>query len=317
MIDFPTVVFLDPVHPLLEELLKKKKIHCIHDYQCLPQDLSAKYPKINGIVIRSRFFLDKATISSIKQLKFIARFGAGMENIDVDFAQSKGIKCLHAPEGNMDAVGEHALGMLLSLFNNLNRADKEVRMGVWKREENRGIELKGKTVAILGYGNMGKSFAKKLLGFETKILVHDLFKKNYLPKSSKIKESSLNEIFEKADVLSIHINFLPQNLHYINEAFINKFAKPIYIINTSRGKVLNTKDLLTALENKKVLGACLDVLEFESVSFEKIAEAPETLQKLFKRNEVILSPHIAGWSMESNRKMAEILAKKIEISLIN
>jgi D-3-phosphoglycerate dehydrogenase / 2-oxoglutarate reductase len=306
-----TVLFLDSVHPILEQNLKLKNFICIHDYNCSPQELINKYQNIDGIVIRSRFKMNHEVLSSLKNLKFIARFGAGMENIDLEFAEKCAIHCLHAPEGNMDAVGEHAIGMLLSLFNHLNRADAQVRKGLWYREENRGIELSGKTVGVIGYGNMGKSFVKKLHGFDVNILVNDIYKTNFLEQGINAQEVEIEKIFEEADIVSMHINYNLMNHYFANKIFFEKFLKPIYIINTSRGKVLNCSDLLDAINSKIVLGACLDVLEFESISFENIANAPEVLKELFKKENVVFSPHIAGWSKESFEKMGVILSKKI------
>jgi D-3-phosphoglycerate dehydrogenase len=310
-----TVLFLDSVHPILEEIIQKDNIVCIHDYNCTQQELISKYDYVNGIVIRSRFKINQEIISGLKNLRFIARFGAGMENIDLEFAHKSGINCLHAPEGNMDAVGEHTIGMLLSLFNNLNSADKGVRQGLWLREENRGIELSGKTVGVIGYGNMGKSLVKKLQGFDVKILVNDINKINYLEPSCIAQEVAIEKIFEESDIVSLHINYNLSNHYFANTSFFNNFNKPIYIINTSRGKVLNCSDLLDAINSKKVLGACLDVLEFESTSFENIANAPDVLKELFKKDNIVFSPHIAGWSNESFEKMGRILGKKILKSL--
>jgi D-3-phosphoglycerate dehydrogenase len=234
-----------------------------------------------------------------------------MENIDVTYAESKGIKCLHAPEGNRDAVAEHAVGMLLALFNNIPRADKEVREGKWIREGNRGIELMGKTVGIIGYGNMGSAFAERLKGFGVKVLVYDKYKKDF--GNEFVRETSLEDIFDQADVLSLHTPLTPETTYLVDDAFLKKFRKNIYVINTARGKCLNTTDLVNNLDSGKVSGACLDVLEYEMVSFENldVHALPEAFQRLIKSDKVILSSHIAGWTHESNEKIAEILAKKI------
>ena len=245
------------------------------------------------------------------KLKFIARAGAGMENIDVAYAESKGIKCLHAPEGNKDAVAEQTIGMLLGLFNNLFKANKEVREGKWIREGNRGVELMGKTVGIIGYGNMGSAFAERLKGFGANVLVYDKYKKGF--GTDFIKETSLEEIFKNADVLSLHTPLTAETNYLINDSFINKFSKNIYIINTARGKCLNTSDLVKNLKSGKVLGTCLDVLEYEMVSFEALdtKQLPEAFQYLIQSDKVVLSPHIAGWTNESNEKIARVLAEKI------
>jgi D-3-phosphoglycerate dehydrogenase len=266
----------------------------------------------DGIVIRSKIKITKEIIDKATNLKFIARAGAGLENIDVIYAQSKGILCLHAPEGNRDAVGEHALGMLLSLFNNLCKANKEVREGKWIREGNRGVELMGKTVGIIGYGNMGSAFADRLKGFGVTVLVYDKYKKNF--GTDFIIETSMKEIFEKADVISIHTPLTDETHYLIDDVFINNFKKNIYIINTARGKCLNTADLVKNIKSGKILGACLDVLEYEVVSFENldVANLPEPFQYLIKSDKVMLSSHIGGWTIESNEKIARVLAEKIE-----
>ena len=234
-----------------------------------------------------------------------------MENIDVEYAESKGIRCLHAPEGNRDAVGEHALGMLLSLFNNLCRANKEVREGKWIREGNRGIELMGKTVGIIGYGNMGSAFAERLKGFGVKILAYDKYKAGF--GNTTVTESTLQQLFDEADVLSLHTPLTDETAYMINDAFIGSFRKAIYIINTARGKCLDTAALVKNLQSGKVKGACLDVLEYESVSFEKLdaSALPAPMQYLIQSDRVILSPHIAGWTHESNYKISRILAEKM------
>lgn len=305
------VLLIDTVHPALNEILSAKGIVCDLDNTSNKEDILSKIQNYDGIVIRSRFKIEKDFLDNAKHLKFIARAGAGMENIDVPYAESLGIKCVHAPEGNRDAVGEHALGMLLMLFNNLKRADSEVRNGIWKREENRGHELKGKTVGIIGYGNMGSAFAQRLKGFEVDVLAYDKYKQRF--GNDFVKEATLEEIYDKADVLSLHVPLTDETKYMVNAKFLNSFKKPIYIINTARGKVLNTTDLVDAIENKKVLGACLDVLEYESVSFENIdtRNLPEPFKYLINSDRVILSPHIAGWTFESHLKISQILAEKI------
>lgn len=305
------VLLIDTVHPLLNEILKSKNIICELDNVSSKEEILTKINNYIGIVIRSRFKIDKEFLNKAKHLKFIARAGAGMENIDVTYAESLGIKCLHAPEGNKDAVAEHALAMLLMLFNNLKRADSEVRKGIWKREENRGYELKGKTVGIIGYGNMGSAFAQRLIGFDVNILAYDKYKTKF--GNQYVKESTLDEIFEKSDVVSLHVPLTEETKYMVNSAFLNSFKKSIYLINTARGKVLNTADLVQAIFNKKVLGACLDVIEYESVSFENIdtANFPEPFKQLISLENVILSPHIAGWTFESHVKISKVLAEKI------
>ncbi len=305
------ILFIDSNHSSLHETLEKAGHTCDLNYHWTIDEIMNNVHLYDGIVIRSRLKITKEIIDKALKLKFIARAGAGMENIDVDYAESKGIKCLHAPEGNRDAVAEHALGMLLSLFNNLNRADREVREGKWIREGNRGVELKGKTVGIIGYGNMGSAFADRLKGFGVKVLVYDKYKKGF--GNDFIIETTLQQIFEEADVLSLHTPLTEETKYLINDTFINSFKKNIYIINTARGKSLNTEDLVKNMRLGKVLGACLDVLEYEMVSFENIdaATLPDAFQYLAKSDKVIFSPHIGGWTQESNEKIASILAEKI------
>jgi D-3-phosphoglycerate dehydrogenase len=264
-----------------------------------------------GLVIRSRFSITDEWLEQLPQLKFIARVGAGLENIDLLAAAKKQISLFSAPEGNRNAVSEHALGMLLMLFNNLKRADQEVRNGQWLRAENRGVELDGKTVGIIGYGNMGQAFAKKLSGFDVNIMAHDKYKSGF--GTDQVKEATLADIQKEAEVLSLHIPQTEETIAMVNESFLNGFQKAFYLINTARGKIVNTKALVGALKNGKVLGACLDVLEYEKKSFENLFEQnlPEAFDYLVKAENVILSPHIAGWTHESNQKMAQVILDKI------
>lgn len=305
------VAFIDIVHPVLEEVLTKNGFECIDCSKTSPQDLEKTIYNYGGIVIRSRFRMDESFLKHATQLKFIARSGAGMENIDLEYCASRGIKCYNSPEGNADAVGEHAIGMLLGLFNNLIRSDAEVRKGIWDREGNRGYELQGKTIGIIGYGNMGISMAKKLTGFECEILAHDKYKTSF--SENGVKESSLEEIYQKANIISLHLPLTEETKYYFNESFIDKMQKPFYLINTARGKNVNTSDLVKGLQSGKILGACLDVLEYELASFEKLEadQLPEPFQYLVKSDKVILSPHVAGWTFESYRKLSTFLAEKI------
>jgi D-3-phosphoglycerate dehydrogenase len=307
----PKVLFIDSNHPILHETLINAGFECDLFWDKPKEELINLIPFYDGIVIRSKFKITAEIIDTAKNLKCIARAGAGMENIDVDYATQKGIACVHAPEGNRDAVGEHAVAMLLNLFNNINKADRELRNGKWIREGNRGIELKGKTVGIIGFGNMGSSFANCLLGFGCTILVYDKYKKNF--GNNKIKEVSLEVIFEHADIISLHTPLTDETNYLLNNSFFTSFKKSIYVINTARGKCLNTSDLVENMKSGKVLGACLDVLEYESVSFEQINsdEIPKPLQYLIHSDKTILTPHIAGWTHESNIKIAEVLARKI------
>lgn len=304
------ILHLDTNHPLLWEQLEKAGFQNEADYTSTKEEVESKIENYHGIVIRSRFKIDKTFIDKAKNLQFIARVGAGLESIDCEYAESKNIKLIAAPEGNASAVGEHALGMLLSLFNNLNNADKEIKSGQWNRESNRGTELDGKTVGIIGYGNMGKSFAKKLRGFEVDVLCYDI-----LPNvaDSNAKQVPLQEIQQKADVLSLHIPWTPETDKLVDTSFINQFSKPFWFINTARGKSVVTSDLVSALQSGKILGAGLDVLEYEKLSFESLFEAskPEAFEYLLNANNVLLSPHIAGWTIESKEKLAQVIVNKI------
>lgn len=305
------ILFIDSNHPLLHEMLLEKGFVCDLFYDKPAAELKKLIPQYDGIVIRSKFKITKEIIDSAPDLKCIARAGAGMENIDVEYARSKGIACVNSPEGNRDAVAEQALGMLLSLMNNICRANKEVREGAWRREQNRGTELGEKTVALIGYGNTGAAFAKLLSGFDVDVLVYDKYKSRF--SNGRVKESTPEEIFEKADVLSLHIPLTGETNYLVNDAYLNQFKKNIYFINTSRGKCVNTADLVKNIERGKVIGACLDVLEYEAVSFEEVdySKMPEPMQYLLKSDKVVLTPHIAGWTHESNVKIAKFLAEKI------
>jgi len=301
------ILFIDTVHPFLKKELEKQNHICEEAYDKTREEVLAIIENYEGIVLRSRIKMDEDFLSKCHNLKFIARAGSGLENIDEEYAKSKNIKCFNAAEGNRQAVAEHTLGMLLSLFNNLNRSDKEVRSGVWEREVNTGVELAGKTIGIIGYGNNGSAFAEVLSGFGVRILAYDKYLEKYK------YQSSMQEIFQKADVLSLHIPLTAETTYLVGENFIHQFEKPIYIINTARGKCVHSKDLVTAMKNGKVLGACLDVLEYEKSSFEDLErkELLPELQYLFDSAKTILSPHIAGWTHQSSQKIAEVLVQKI------
>jgi D-3-phosphoglycerate dehydrogenase len=305
------ILFIDSNHSSLQETLEKAGHTCDLNYSWTKEEILNNIHLYDGIVIRSKLKIDHEIIDKALKLKFIARAGAGMENIDIAYAESKGIKCLHAPEGNRDAVAEHAIAMLLSLFNNICTANREVREGKWIREDNRGVELMGKTVGIIGYGNMGSAFAERLKGFGVTILAYDKYRNNF--GNDLVQETSLEKIFAEADILSLHTPLTDETRYLINDEFINRFKKSIYIINTARGKCLNTADLMKNLNSGKVSGACLDVLEYEMNSFENLetASLPPAFQQLIKSNKVVLSSHIAGWTHQSNEKIAKILAEKI------
>jgi D-3-phosphoglycerate dehydrogenase len=306
------ILHIDSNHSLLWEQLEQAGFQNEADFTSSKSEIESKIHNYQGIVIRSRFKIDKDFIDKATNLKFIARVGAGLESIDCEYAASKSIHLIAAPEGNRNAVGEHAMGMLLSLMNKLNRADRLVREGKWIREGNRGYELEGKTIGLIGYGNMGKSFAKKLRGFDVEVLCYDL-----LPTvgDENAKQVSLQELQQKADVLSLHIPWTAETDKMINTNFINAFAKPFWFINTSRGKNVVTNDLVSALESGKVLGAGLDVLEYEKLSFENLfidSEKPKAFDYLLQAENVLLTPHIAGWTFESHQKLAQTIVDKIK-----
>ncbi len=305
------ILHLDSNHPLMINQLEQNGFINDQDFKSSKIEIEDKIEEYHGIIIRSRFKIDKKFIDKAKKLQFIARVGAGLESIDCDYATSKGIHLIAAPEGNSNAVGEHALGMLLSLMNHLNKSDKEVKAGLWHREANRGNELDGKTIGIIGYGNMGKSFAKKLRGFDVEVLYHDIL--NDIG-NQDAKQVPLNELQKRVDVLSLHIPCTTTTDKMVNFEFINSFAKSFWFINTSRGKNVITEDLVAGLESGKILGAGLDVLEYEKLSFEHIfeAEKPKSLEYLLQSEKVILSPHIAGWTFESHAKLAQTVVDKIK-----
>lgn len=305
------ILHLDTNHPILLEMLNLAGFSNVENYSSSKSEVEDFIHNYDGIVIRSRFNIDKKFLDVAKNLKFIARVGAGLESIDTDYADELGIKLIAAPEGNRNAVGEHALGMLLSIFNNLIKADKEVKSGLWIREANRGLELDGKTVGIIGYGNMGKAFSKKLRGFDCKVICYDIKPEVGDEDATQV---SLSELQKEADVISLHTPWTPQTDKMIDAEFINAMKKPFWFINTARGNSVVTSDLVSALKSKKILGAGLDVLEFEKSSFETLYDSdtmPTALKEMFEMNQVILSPHIAGWTVESKIKLAETIATKI------
>ncbi len=310
------ILHVDTNHPLLWEQLEDAG--CINeaDYASTKEEVMQKIEEYDGLVIRSRFPIDRYFLEKANKLAFIARVGSGLENIDQGCAKELGIQLLNAPEGNNNAVGEHCLGMLLSLLNKLKKADREVRQGQWSREANRGVELDGQTVGLIGYGNMGKAFAKKLNGFEVTILCYDI-----VPNvgDEHVTQVTLKELQKEASVVSLHTPETPLTIEMVNKDFIDGFAKPFWFLNTARGKSVVTEDLVNALRSGKVLGAGLDVLEYEKRSFENLFEQqtlPEAFQYLTKAENVLLSPHVAGWTVESKEKLAQIIADKIKRFLL-
>ena len=285
------------------------------DFTSSYDEVLQKINQYDGIIIRSRIPLDKNFLENAQNLKFIARVGAGMENIDLETAKNLGISLINSPEGNRDAVAEHVVAMLLILMNRLFIASEEVKNGIWKREENRGDELLGKTFGIIGYGNMGKATAKKLSGFGVEVIFYDI-----LPnlEDEFAKQVSLEELQERADILSLHIPLDASTKYLVDENFISKMKKNFYLVNTARGKNVKTSALVDALKSGKVKAAALDVLEYEKSSFENLdistslsTRNKEDLQFLLESNQVIVTPHIAGWTHQSKEKLAQFIVDKI------
>ncbi len=302
------ILLLDKNHPLITEQLSEKGFVLEEDFSSSYEQVLEKIHLYEGIIIRSRIPLDAYFLEKAKNLKFIARVGAGMENIDTAKAQELGIKLINSPEGNKDAVAEHVIGTLLVLMNRLFISSNEVKKGIWLREENRGEEILGKTFGIIGYGNMGKAVAKRLSGFGCKTIFYDI-KPNLSDEFAA--QVSLQELQENADILSLHTPLTEDTLYMIDEEFISKMKKNFYFINTARGKNLKTSALVNALKSSKVKGACLDVLEYEKTSFENLETKNEDLEYLLNSEKVIITPHIAGWTHESKIKLAQVIVDKI------
>ncbi len=306
------VLHLDTNHPLIIEQFTELGFENHEDYSSTKEEIEAKIHEYDGVIIRSRFTLDQAFLDKAVNLKFIGRLGAGLENIDTDHAKQKGVFLASAPEGNRNAVGEHTLGMLLSLFNKLNKADKEVRAGKWDRESNRGVELDGRTVGIIGYGNMGKAFAKKLRGFDIDVFCYDILEGMG---DENARQVGILEFQQKVDVVSLHVPQTELTKKMMDTAFINKFQKPFWLLNTSRGSSVVTQDLVSALKSGKILGTGLDVLEYEKKSFENLftdGNMPKAFQYLTQAENVLLTPHVAGWTVESKIKLAQTIVDKVK-----
>ncbi|MDO3642002.1 2-hydroxyacid dehydrogenase [Mucilaginibacter sp. L3T2-6] len=300
------ILIADDIHPVFIEMAEAKGYVC--DYR--PTITAAEALEIigdyAGLVIRSKFNVDRKVIDAAANLRFVCRAGAGMDNIDEAYAAEKNIALINAPEGNMDAVGEHAVGMLLSLMNNFNAADRQIRSGSWQREANRGYELKGKTVGIIGYGFMGRSFAKKLSGFEVNVIAYDKYKTGF--SDAYAREVSMEEIVKHSDVLSLHVPLTKETEALVSEEYLFHFKKPVFFINTSRGKTAQVRAVLNAIKQGKILGAALDVLEVEK--FPALAEQ-EWFDELIHCGKVLLTPHVAGWTFESYRKISEVMGEKL------
>ena len=308
------VALLDDFSPLIQQTLSNWNWQVINGKNWSLKDYKKNASQLEGIIIRSKFPLSKEHLLMAKKLKFIGRPGSGLENIDLKYCKENNIEVFRSPEGNKDALAEHTLGMLLSLFNHLNIADIEVRNNVWEREKNRGTELKGKVMAIIGYGYMGKAFAQRLMGFEMEVIAYDKYISGF--GNSHVEEVSLEEIFQRADIVSLHTPLSTETIGMMNSSLFEKFKKPIVVINTARGKSLVVEDLIDSLNSKKIIGACLDVLDIESSNFNLNKATSQSFEKLKKFNNVILSPHIAGWSYESKEKMAQVILEKIRQKFI-
>ena len=310
------VLVSDRTHPVLEERLREAGIEVSvepdHDYNSLLHAVQG----YDALVVRSKVIIDRAFIDGAPSLRCIGRVGAGMETIDVDYAESKGIRCINSPEGNRDAVGEHTVGLLLAMLNNIARADSEVRRGLWQREANRGRELSSLTVGIIGFGNMGQAFACRLIGFGCKIIYYDIREVEIGDQWSMACAQmptavSLEELQSEADVVSFHVPLIPETYHYLDSRFVACMAKPFYLVNTSRGAVVDTEALADALDSGKCLGAALDVLEYENMQADALGTMPECVQRLLRSPHTVMTPHVAGWTVESKYKLAAVLADKM------
>jgi D-3-phosphoglycerate dehydrogenase len=304
------VLHLDINHPLLLEQFTHLGFENHEDYTATKEEIEKKIHLYDGVIIRSRFTLDQQFFDKATNLKFIGRLGAGLENIDAEYAKQKNVFLASAPEGNRNAVGEHTLGMLLSLMNKMTKANREVKKGKWDREGNRGVELDGKTVGIIGYGNMGKAFAQKLKGFNVEIICYDIVGG---VGDDRARQVGIMEFQQRSDIVSLHVPQTELTTGMVNSEFINAFHKPFWLINTARGKCVVTKDLVNGLKSEKILGAGLDVLEYEKKSFENMfAQKPKAFKYLRKAKNVLLTPHVAGWTIESKEKLAQTIVDKIK-----
>ncbi len=306
------ILVTDSTHPILHDLLLQAGYEVTVDTTLNYDTLLSVIPQYDALVVRSKIIIDRPFLDRARHLRCIGRVGAGMETIDVDYAESLGIRCLNSPEGNRDAVGEHALGLLLALFNNIARADAEVRQGLWQREANRGLELKGRTVGIIGFGNMGSAFAQRLQGFECNIIAYDKYKPaGYAP--AYVQEVSLHELQQRAQVLSLHVPLTPETRHMVDYPFIQRFRHPFHLINTSRGAVVDTPSLVRALDEGLILGTALDVIEYEDMTRDglDLDHLPDAFHYLLHSPRAVLTPHVAGWTVESKEKLASVLAQKI------
>ena len=304
------ILITDNTHPILRETLEAAGHHVTLETEVTYESLLAQIAAYDAMVVRSKIVIDKNFLDHARHLRCIGRVGAGMETIDVAYAESIGIRCINSPEGNRDAVGEHAVGLLLSLFNHLSRADAQVRQGIWHREENRGLEIKGKTVGIIGLGNMGGAFAQRLRGFECNIIAYDKYKpKGFAP--AYVQEVSLDELQERAEVISLHVPLTDETHYLVDQNFIAQCKQTPFLINTSRGAVVKTADLAEAIKKGMIKGAALDVLEYEEMTQDGLDTSHPDLQYLLTCPNVVFSPHVGGWTVESKYKLAKVLADKM------
>ena len=301
------VLITDDVHHLLIENLQQMGYEVTFRPDITFEETVSSIAPYTGLIINSKIFCSDELLDKAPNLRWIGRLGSGMEVIDTKACDARGVNYFNSPEGNRNAVAEHALGLLLNLMNNISKSNAEVKQGKWIREANRGEELSAKTVGIIAFGNTGEAFARLLRGFDVRILAYDKYKKGF--GDNFVKESSLEEIFQKADVLSLHLPLTEETKYMVYEYFLNNFHKPIYLINTSRGKVLKTTALIAAIQSGKVKAAGLDVLENEKINH--LNEQDEWFDALVKDERIILTPHIAGWTVESKRKIAEVVIEKI------
>jgi D-3-phosphoglycerate dehydrogenase len=305
------VLITDDVHPLLLEGLSKRNWEVDYRPAIRLEEAKEILGEFHGLVINTKIKADASFLEAADHLQWIGRLGSGMEIIDKDAAQKKGISLISTPEANCNAVAEHALGMILSLFRNLNRADRELRNRVWQREKNRGEELWGKTIGIIGYGHTGQRFEELLRGFNVKVLVYDKYKQlsNRAGRYDVVQD--VNEIKESADLISLHVPLTSETKYMVDKEFIASCKNSFYLVNTSRGQVVKTPDLLEALHSGKVIGACLDVFENEKPSGFSDSEN-SMYDDLYKLDQVVLSPHIAGWTHQSKQRIAETMLEKLD-----
>mgnify|MGYP003390502535 FL=1 len=303
------VIVTDFLHPYLADWLVDKGFQVDIQETITNDELFSIIENYEGLVLSTKINVTPTLIDKAKNLEFIARAGSGMENIDVVYAKSKGIHVVNSPEGNANAVAEHAVGMTLALLNNIVKSDAEIRNGVWQREPNRGEEIKGKTIGIIGYGHTGSRFAAKWGTFGVTILAHDKYKSGF--GTTTVVEASVEDIWEKAEIISFHLPLNAETQFYCNAAFINKMKRPFWLINTSRGKIVNTANLIEGLDQGKILGAALDV--FENEKFYQLEGTDlAQMQNLTKRHNIILTPHVAGWTHTSHLYLSKILAEKLD-----